>query len=47
MRALAELHEKGLGVSRDRAAALTLCRQALAAGDAGAEEAVRRLESTP
>jgi hypothetical protein len=39
------LHETGRGVSNDQAAALTLCRQALAAGCAESAPAIERIEA--
>jgi TPR repeat protein len=43
--ALAQLYESGRGVTRDRAAALALHRQALAWGHADSEPDVRRIEA--
>jgi len=45
MLSLARLHESGQGVEVDRAAALKLYRQALAAGQADAAPAVQRIEA--
>jgi TPR repeat protein len=45
MASLAQLYESGRGVTVDRSAALTLYRQALAAGDADAALAVQRIEA--
>jgi TPR repeat protein len=47
MMALASLHESGQGVAVDRAAALKLYRQALAAGLADAAAAIQRIEAQP
>jgi TPR repeat protein len=45
MVSLAELYESGQGVAGDRAAALTLYRQALNAGHSAAAAQVRRIET--
>jgi TPR repeat protein len=45
MMSLAQLYESGRGVTIDLAAALTLYRQALAAGESEAAPALRRIEA--